>query len=88
MGFNLGTKQVNSRVKTARLQYVSTFRTQFHTCASLQIHLIFVAVLLNMHLTSFTLHCILQNNKKHVQDLWKDNSAGVLKNAVGRIFFF
>lgn len=40
-----------------------------------------------MHLASFTLHCIIQNNKKHVQDLWKDNSAGVLANALGRFFF-
>lgn len=26
---------------------------------------------LNLHLASFSLHCRIQNNKKHVQDLWQ-----------------
>lgn len=59
-----------------------------HTWASLLWDPIDTCYNFNLHLASFTLHCVIQNNKKHVQDLWKDNSAGLLTKCYRQIFFF
>lgn len=71
----------------SRLHAVSTFSIQIHTLASLRESNWFFFCFHSLSIIHPTLHST-KTIKKHVQRLWKGNSAGVLANAIGRFFFF